>query len=65
MPKDVLESLGVRLNDYLQIEVQDECIVLKKTFKHMTLEERAAIYEGKLGPYEEFQWEEPVGREKW
>ena len=37
-------------------------IVLKKVRKqHRTLEERAKEYDGKLGPYEEFDW----GRTRW
>ena len=33
--------------------------------RHRTLEERAEDFGGKLGPYEEFDWGEPVGRERW
>lgn len=65
LPKDLLESVGIRLNDFLNIEVQGDSIVLSKTFKHKTLEERAAEFSGKIGPYEEFEWGEPVGREQW
>ena len=43
----------------------DGNIVLKKTFKHRTLEERAEEFGGKLGPYQEYDWGEPVGRERW
>ena len=40
--------------------------MLKETNKqYRTLEERAKEYDGKLGPYEEFNWGEPVGRERW
>ena len=38
--------------------------VLLKIVQHKALEERAAEFEGKIGPYEEFQWDEPIGREK-
>ena len=38
---------------------------LKKEFKHKTLEERAAEFGGKLGPYEETAWGNPMGREEW
>lgn len=31
--------------------------------QHRTLDERAKEYGGKLGPYQEFDWGEPVGRE--
>ena len=43
---------------------QTDAIVLTKTFKHKTLEECAAEFSGKLGPYEEFEWGAPVGREQ-
>lgn len=65
LPKALLESVGVQLNDFLNIEIQGDSIVLTKTFKHKTLEERAAEFAGKIGPYEELEWGEPVGREKW
>ncbi len=53
------------MDDFLNVEVQGENIILTKTFKHRTLEERAAEFAGKIGPYEEFEWGEPVGREQW
>lgn len=65
IPKDILESIGIRLNDFINIEVRDDSIVLKKTFRHRTLEERAMEFNGELGPYEEFGWDGPVGREQW
>ena len=65
IPKDLLEGMGIRLNDFLNIEVQGDNIILSKTFKHKTLEERAAEFSGKVGPYEEFEWDGPVGREVW
>ena len=42
-----------------------ESIVIEKSFRHQSLEERAEKYGGKLGPYEEFEWGSPVGREVW
>ena len=36
-----------------------------RKFKHRSLEERARAYGGKLGPYTEFDWGEPKGREVW
>lgn len=65
LPKDLLEEMGIRLNDFLSVDVQGENIVLTKTFKHKTLEERAAEFAGSVGPYEEFEWGDPVGREQW
>ena len=38
---------------------------LAKTFRHKTLEERAAEYNGRLMLDGEYDWGEPVGREVW
>ena len=65
LSKELLDLAGIKLNDLLNIELLDGNIVLKKAYKHKTLEERAKEYGGKLGPYEEFDWGEPVGRERW
>ena len=37
----------------------------KKRVPKTTLEERVAAAKGKLGPYEECDWGDPVGREVW
>ena len=65
LSKELLSLANIKNNDYLTIEVVDGNIVLKKTFKHRTLEERAAEFGGKLGPYQEYDWGDPVGRERW
>lgn len=65
LTKELLESLGMHVDEYLNIQVVDGNIVLSKMFKHKTLEERTAEFEGELGPYSEFDWEEPLGREWW
>ncbi len=63
--KELLDTIGVHIDDYLDVEVRDGSIILSKTFKHKTLEERAAEYKGKIGPYEEFAWGDAEGREQW
>ncbi len=65
LSKELLDSAGIRLNEYLDVKVINDNIVLTKTFRHKTLEERAAEYGGSLGPYEEMSWGEPSGREIW
>lgn len=65
LSKDLLSLAGIQNNDYLTIELIDGNIVLKKTFRHRTLEERASEFDGKVGPYQEFEWDTPVGRERW
>lgn len=63
--KEILKSAGIHINDTLDIELIDGNIMLKKAFKHKTLEERTEEFGIKLGPYNEFEWSEPVGREEW
>lgn len=66
LSKELLALVGFKNNDFLDVELVDGSIVLKKAKKkHRTLEERAQEYGGKLGPYEEFDWGESVGRERW
>lgn len=40
-------------------------IRFSKPFHHRTLEERAAEYDDKLNLDGEYDWGEPVGRERW
>lgn len=63
--KELLDTIGVHVNEFLDIQIKDGSIILSKTFKHKTLEERTAEFQGKLGPYEEFLWGEAEGREQW
>ena len=42
--------------------MRDDEIVLKKTFKHKSFEERLAEYNGKIS-VGEFDWGDPVGKE--
>ena len=66
LSKELLALAGIKSNDLLDISVIDGNIPPKKIEnRHRTLEERAKEYGGKLGPYEEYDWGEPVGRERW
>lgn len=66
LSKELLALAGIKDNDLLEIELIKGGIVLKKTKKeHRTLEERAKEFGGRLGPYEEFDWGDPEGRERW
>lgn len=45
-------------------EVRAEQLITEKVkFQHRSLEERARDFGGKLGPYTEYDWGEPKGRE--
>lgn len=66
LSKELLALAGLKDNDFLDVELVDGSIILKKAkIQHRTLEERVLEYGGKLGTYEEFDWGEPVGRERW
>ena len=65
LSKEILQSAGIVVNEMLDVTVSDGMIVLVKPFRHKTLEERVAEYDGKLMLDGEYDWGEPVGREVW
>lgn len=65
LPKEILKSAGIALNEVLEISASNGVITLEKSFCHKTLEERAAEFGGKLMLDGEYDWGEPVGREVW
>jgi antitoxin MazE len=65
LPKDVLQEAGVAIDDVLDVRVSNGAIMLMKQFRHKTLEERAAEFDGRLELDGEFDWGESVGREIW
>ncbi len=62
IPKDVLDKLDLKTSDVLDISIENDTIVLRKSFEHKTFEERLAAYAGKIS-VSDFDWGEPVGRE--
>ena len=65
LSREILKSAGIELNEVLDVTVSNGVITLVKPFRHKTLEERAAEYNGKLMLNGEYDWGEPVGREVW
>jgi len=65
LPKEILKSAGIALNEVLDVVVSEGSITLVKSFRHKTLEERAEEFDGKLNIDGECEWMEPVGREVW
>lgn len=65
LSKDLLLEAQITADDILDVFVLNGDIIIRKQHKHKTLEERAVAYAGKLGPYQEFDWGSPVGREIW
>lgn len=44
LPKEVLKSAGITLNEVLDVTISNGVITLAKTFRHKTLEERASKF---------------------
>lgn len=65
LSKEILQSAGIALNEVLDVTVSNGVITLVKSFRHKTLEERAAEFDGKLMLDGEYDWGEPLGREAW
>ena len=65
IPKEILQTAGISLEEILDISVTNGVITLVKSIKHKTLEERAAEYNGQLNLDGEYDWGTPVGREVW
>lgn len=65
LPKELLKSAGIALNEVLDVTVSNGVITLTKSFRHKTLEERAEEFDGKLMLDGEYEWGRPVGREVW
>lgn len=65
LSKEILKSAGIELNEVLDVTISNGSITLTKSFRHKTLEERAAEFNGKLMLDGEYDWDEPVGREVW
>lgn len=65
LPKEILKSAGIALNEVLDVIVSNGTITLTKPHRHKTLEERAAEFDGKLMLDGEYEWGEPTGREVW
>ncbi|MDD5993488.1 MAG: AbrB/MazE/SpoVT family DNA-binding domain-containing protein, partial [Clostridiales bacterium] len=58
LPKEVLRNAGIALNEVLDVTVADGVITLAKSFRHKTLEERAAEFGGKMVLDGEYDWGE-------
>ncbi len=63
LPKEILKSAGIALNEVLDVTVSNGVITLVRPFRHKTLEERAAEFDGQLMIDGEYDWGKPVGRE--
>lgn len=65
LPKELLKSAGISLNEVLNVTVSNGVITLIKPFHHKTLEERAKEFNGELMLDGEYDWGGSFGREVW
>ena len=65
IPQEILKETKIKTNDFLEIEVVNDEIVLRKKNRRRTLAERIAEFGGTLEHVPEYDWGEPVGREVW
>ena len=65
LAKELLELAGMKANEDVNIEASEGVITISKQFKHKTLEERAAEFNGNLNIGELQDWGNPVGKELW
>ena len=63
--KEFLREAGITMEDTLNAEIVNGQIILTPMFRHRSLRERAAEFNGELNLSDEIEWEEPVGSEVW
>ncbi len=66
LPKAALKEAGFQPDDTLLVRAEYGRIVLYRSIRHKTLEERAAEYNGELNLDGELDWKgAPAGNEVW
>jgi antitoxin MazE len=70
LPKAFLQNINITENDTVEVLVENEAIIIKKTYgkKHKTTKERIVNFYGKNFAPEnqvEMDWGKPVGKEIW
>ncbi len=63
--KEFLREAGITMDETLNAEIINGQIVLTPVFRHRSLRERAAEFNGALNLSDEIEWDEPVGNEVW
>ena len=63
--KEFLREAGISMEDMLNAEIVNGQIILTPMFRHRSLRERAAEFNGELNLSDEIEWDEPVGSEVW
>ena len=59
IPKELLDTLGLKENDKIEIRIENGKLIIEPIYKHRSLEERIAEYDGE---YNYGEWD--TGRSK-
>lgn len=62
IPKDLLDTLGLKENDKIEIRIENGKLIIEPLYKHKSLEERLAEYDGEYN-YGEWDTGRPKGNE--
>ncbi len=63
--KEFLREAGITTEDTLNAEIVNGQIILTPVFRHRSLRERAAEFNGELNLSDEIEWDDPAGSEVW
>jgi len=62
IPKELLDNLGLKENDKIEIKIEDNKLIIEPVYKHKTLDERISEYKGEYN-YGEWDTGKPKGNE--
>ena len=65
IPRNILELLGISINEEVNLDVVDDSIIIRKKHVHKTLKERYEEFGKEPEELEEYEWGDPIGRELW
>ena len=63
--KEFIREAGLNTENTLNAEIINGEIILTPAFRHRSLREKAAEFNGELNLSDEIEWDGPVGREVW
>ena len=63
--RELLSLLGISVNEEVDLSVEQDRLVIRKSVQRKSLEEYARPYGGKLGPYTEFDFGDGIGIGRW
>ena len=65
LSKSIMDTLGFKTNDVLDISIENNSVILRKPFVHKTLEQRVSESGLPLTSFGEYDFGEQKGMEIW